>query len=150
MKKTFILSALLALVFMVLCSLPVSVKALTVSNFEHSYSGTWVKTYDNLDSVINETGTVIVDIQQLTKKGKIKSALVTYDDADEPHTATGYIYKKHAKWHLVLNYSLIDEYGYMYTLTIMGHITKHSFNGTYDHWDEFGEEFWGGTITASY
>ena len=150
MKKAYLFFMMTILGVMAICSMPVQTHALKVSNFEHSYTGTWVKSYDtdDEDGIINETGTVAIDIYTLDKTGKISYAYVTFDDADSSYFATGYIYKKHGKSHIILNYSTLSSDSYIYGLSITGHITKNKINGTYDHYDQYYDQYWGGTIKA--
>lgn len=151
MKKVLLFSMILMLGIIVVCALPVQTKALKVSNFEHSYTGTWVKNYDSNDDdgIINETGILYIDIYELSKTGKIDNAYVTFDDVDSSHFSTGLIYKKHGKFHIILNYSTLSSDNYMTTMTVTGHITKNKINGTYDHWDHYSDEYWGGTAKAT-
>lgn len=151
MKKIILLTTFIVVAGLVFIGLPLETKALKVKNFEHSYSGTWTKHYDNgdEDGIINETGAITIAITDLSSSGAISSAYVTFDDADESFFSTGYIYKKHGKFHLVLNYSYLSSDYYMNTFTIFGHITKKKINGTYEHWDEYYDQYWGGKIKAS-
>jgi hypothetical protein len=149
MKKILLLTTFFVVTALVLVGLPLETKALKVSNFEHSYYGTWTKKYDNLDTDgITENGAVTIDIYSLSSDGQISSAYVTFDDSEDSYFSTGYIYKKHGKFHIILNYSYLSNDYYMYTFTITGHITKNKINGTYDHWDQYYEEYWGGNIKA--
>lgn len=149
MKKLFI--SFFALVFLFSVGLPCAVHALNVNNFEHSYSGTWAKKYDNfdVDGIMNETGTITIAINSMLSTGDILEAIVTFDDADLSYTTTGYIYKKHGKFHIVLNYSYLSGDYYIYGLSLTGHITKKKIKGTYDHFDEYYTQYWGGNIRAS-
>lgn len=120
------------------------VYAIDVEKFKHTYSGTWKNTYDRCGST-GETGTLSIALLEINRKGKIKSAYVTFSDSDSM-VARGAIKQRGKNFKLHLRY---DQLGTGNTYSIVGTITsKKIAHATYNHTSGRDACNWGGSVNS--
>lgn len=139
--KTWLIAS--TFLFVTMLMLPQASHALKAKNWEGYYYGDWVYTNDTCNTGLSAEGAIYISLDDVTTKGKIKSATVYFDNNGVTYDATGKIYRKNGKNKINLNYSIDD-----YSLKIKGRLYKNTWRikGKYYHETLSTGCQWGGTV----